>query len=78
MTAMLRVEPETRDKVLEVARTLGGLSVNATVQQLLAEHFQWQCILAVDTYAQEDPDGYADYVAELDEVGRGLDEPVRD
>lgn len=66
---MLRVSDEIRDRVLRVGQEeFGGASADETVRRLLDEHWQAKAIAAVQRYRDADPQGWADYIAEADEL----------
>jgi ABC-type taurine transport system substrate-binding protein len=78
MTVMMRVEPATRDRVMQVAKEdFGGVTADETLQKLLDEHWERKCVEAVERYAEDDPDGYADYLAEAEEWD-AISAPVTD
>lgn len=75
---MMRVSQETRDRVLRVAREdYGNASADETVRRLLDEHWQAKAIAAMDHFRAEDPEGWAEYLAEADARQSG-DAPVTD
>ncbi len=55
----------------------GGASAEETVRRLIDEHWQIAAIAAVDAYRYEDPDGWAAYLAEADELS-GTDVAIVD
>jgi hypothetical protein len=62
---MMRVSPETRERVLRVAaEDFGGVSADETVRRLLDEHWQRKAVAAMDRFRVQDPDGWAEYLAE--------------
>ncbi|MEH1012537.1 hypothetical protein V6U90_05360 [Micromonospora sp. CPCC 206060] len=68
MTTMMRVSPETRERVLQVAQEdFGGASADETVRRLLDEHWQAKAVAAMDHFRAEDPNGWAEYLAEADD-----------
>lgn len=74
---MLRVDEETRDQIMRVAQQdFGGVTADQALRRLLDEHWELSCLAAVEHYRTTDPDGYADYAAELARIERELDEPV--
>lgn len=78
MPAMLRVSDETREQVLRIGREeFGGASADETVRRLVDEHWQAAAIAAVRRYRESDPQGWADYLAEADELA-GADAPIGD
>lgn len=73
----LRVHPRIRDKVNALgAQEFGGASADQVIERLLADH---QRILILEAYDRlaADPEGWADYLAEIGEwdvaVADGLD-----
>jgi hypothetical protein len=55
-TMMMRVSPETRDRVLRVAaEDFGGVSAEEALRRLLDEHWQARCIAAVARDRAADP-----------------------
>ena len=66
---MLRVSDETRDRVLRIGREeFGGASADETIRRLIDEHWQAQAIAAVRRYQETDPHGWAEYLADADEM----------
>lgn len=75
---MLRVSDETRERVLRIGREeFGGASADETVRRLLDEHWQAAAIAAVHRYREADPQGWANYLAEADELAEA-DAPISD
>ncbi len=75
---MLRVSDETREKVQRLAREeFGGASADETIQRLLDEHWEAAALAAVERYRTENPQGWADYLAEADSSARA-EAPVTD
>lgn len=75
---MLRVSLETRDRVMRIARDeFGGATADETVRRLIDEHWRASAIAAVQRYRETDPQGWADYLAEADELA-GADAPITD
>ncbi|MGH7745149.1 MAG: hypothetical protein ACREQ5_10165 [Candidatus Dormibacteria bacterium] len=75
---MLRVSDETRERVLRIGRDeFGGASAEETVRRLVDEHWQATAIAAVHRYRESDPQGWADYLAEANEVAEA-DAPISD
>lgn len=75
---VLRVGDETRERVLRIGREeFGGASADETIRRLIDEHWQAAAIAAVRNYRENDPRGWADYVAEADEL-TGADAPITD
>lgn len=75
---MLRVSDDTRKRVLRIAREeFGGASADETVRRLMDEHWEAAAIAAVRQYRESDPQGWADYLAEADELA-GADAAVTD
>ena len=64
MAAMMRLTEGTRDRVLALAQELGTRSAEEAIVRLLDEHWDRQAIAAVEQWAQEDPDGWQEYVDE--------------
>lgn len=76
MTTMMRVSPETRARVLQVAaEDFDGASADETVRRLLDEHWQAKAIAAMDRFRAEDPEGWAEYLADA-ESWSAADEPI--
>ncbi|MFG2039434.1 hypothetical protein [Dactylosporangium sp. NPDC048998] len=70
-SVMIRVDESTRDDLTRVAtEDLGGASADEAIRRLLAEHWQMKAIAAVDVYRANDPEGWAEYVAEADRDDR--------
>lgn len=66
---MLRVSDETRQRVQRLAREeFGGASADETVRRLLDEHWEAAALAAVDQYRANNPDGWADYLAEAEDL----------
>lgn len=75
---MLRVSDETRRRVQRIGREeFGGASADETVRRLVDEHWRAAALAAVDRYRTSDPQGWADYLAEADELA-GADDPIGD
>jgi hypothetical protein len=75
---MLRVSDDTRKRVLRIGREeFGGASADETVRRLVDEHWQAAVVAAVQSYRDDDPQGWADYLAEADELV-GADAPISD
>lgn len=75
---MLRVSDETREQVLRIGRDeFGGASAEETVRRLVDEHWRATAIAFVRHYRETDPQGWADYLAEADELA-GADAPISD
>ena len=75
---MLRVSGETRDKVMELSRDdFGGVSADETIRRLIDEHWQAKAIAAVRRVRDEDPVGWASYLAEAEDMA-GADAAVSD
>lgn len=75
---MLRVTDETREKVLRIGREeFGGASADETIRRLIDEHWKSRAVAAMSSYRQEDPQGWADYLAEAEDLS-GADCPVTD
>ena len=55
----------------------GGASADETVRRLIDEHWQARAVQAVVEYRHADPQGWAQYLAEADELA-GADAPVTD
>lgn len=73
----LRMQPATRDKVNALAADeFNGASADKVIDRLLADHQKIKVLEAYDRLAP-DPEGWRDYLAELDEweptAGDGLD-----
>lgn len=75
---MLRVSEETRERVQRLARDeFGGVSADEAIRRLLDEHWDSAAIAAVQHYRTADPQGWADYVADADELA-AADAPITD
>ncbi len=73
---MLRVSDETREQVLRIGREeFGGASADETIRRLIDEHWKARALAAVQYYRQSDPQGWADYLAQAEELA-GADAPV--
>ncbi|WP_239313952.1 MULTISPECIES: hypothetical protein [unclassified Frankia] len=67
MTTMMRVSPETRDRVLRVAtEDFMGATADEAVRRLLDEHWQLKAVAVMDRFRVQDPDGWADYLVEAE------------
>ncbi len=55
----------------------GGASADETVRRLVDEHWRANAVAAVARYRESDPQGWADYLAEADELA-GADAPIGD
>ncbi|WP_432983354.1 hypothetical protein [Dactylosporangium sp. CA-233914] len=65
------MDETTRDDLTRVAsEDLGGASADEAIRRLLAEHWQMKAIAALDAYRANDPEGWAEYVAEADQEDR--------
>lgn len=68
---MLRVSEETKQRVQQIGRDdFGGASVEETLRRLIDEHWQAAAIAAVTAYRESDPQGWAEYIDEADELSR--------
>lgn len=66
---MLRVSDETRERVMRIGREeFDGASADETVRRLIDEHWQAQAVAAVRHYREADPQGWAQYLAEAEEL----------
>jgi hypothetical protein len=75
---MLRVSDQTREEVLRIGREdFGGVSADEAVRRLVEEHWQAKAIAAVERFREEDPEGWAEYLAEADQLA-SADAPVTD
>ena len=75
---MLRVSDETRKQVQRLAREeFGGASADETIRRLLDEHWKATALAAVERYRTDNPQGWADYLAEAEELA-GPDAPITD
>lgn len=62
---MLRVSDETRERILRIGRDeFGGASADETIRRLIDEHWRANAVAAVRRYREDDPAGWADYIAE--------------
>lgn len=74
----MRVSDETRERVLQIGREeFGGASADETVRRLIDEHWRAAVVAAVQRYRESDPEGWADYLAEADELA-AADAPIGD
>ena len=65
---MMRVRSTTRDKVMKIAaEDFDGATADETLQRLIDEHWERKALAAMDRFRREDPDGYADYLHEMNE-----------
>ena len=65
MTTMMRVTPQTRERVLRTAaEDYGGASADETIRRLLDEHWQAKAIAAMDRFRADNPQGWTEYLAE--------------
>ncbi|MGB3184609.1 MAG: hypothetical protein WBG36_00225 [Ornithinimicrobium sp.] len=75
---MLRVSDETRERVQRLAREeFGGVSANDAIQRLLDEHWEAAALAAVERYRGDDPQGWANYLAEAEALS-AADAPLTD
>jgi hypothetical protein len=78
MDSMLRVSDETRERILRIGREeFGGASADVTVRRLIDEHWQARAVAAVRRYRETDPQGWAEYLAEAEELA-GAEAPITD
>lgn len=76
--SMLRVSDETRDEILRIGRDdFGGVSADEAVRRLINEHWQAKAVAVVQRFREEDPRGWADYLAEADDLA-GADAAITD
>ena len=69
---------ETRQRVQRLAREeFGGASADEAIRRLLDEHWESAALAAVERYRMENPQGWADYLAEADELS-AADAPITD
>lgn len=69
---MLRVSEEARQRVQRIGQEeFGGASADETVRRLIDEHWRATAVAAVHQYRESDPQGWADYLAEADELAAG-------
>ena len=67
---------ETREQVLRIGREdFGGASADETIRRLIDEHWKSRALAAVRSYRQDDPQGWADYLAEAEEFA-AADAPI--
>ena len=65
---MMRVSPETRERVLKVAaEDFGGATVDEAVRRLLDIYWETKAVSAMREFRLEDPVGWHEYLAEADE-----------
>lgn len=75
---MLRVSDETREQLKRLARDeFGGASADETIRRLLNEHWEAAALAAVERYRTDDPQGWADYIADAAELALA-DAPITD
>lgn len=75
---MLRVSDETRQRVQRLAREeFGGVSADETIRRLLDEHWEAAALVAVERYRTQNPQGWADYLTEAEELS-AADAPITD
>jgi hypothetical protein len=75
---VLRVSDQTRERVLRLGREeFDGASADETVRRLIDEHWQAKAVAAVVQYRHADPQGWAEYLAEADEL-EAADAPITD
>lgn len=68
----------TRQRVQQVARDdYGGTSADEAIRRLLDEHWMQQAIADVEDYRVNNPQGWADYLREADELAQA-DAPITD
>lgn len=68
---MIRVSEATRDAINEVSkRDFDGATVDETLQSLLREHFWAETIAAVERFAREHPEEWAEDIAESERMDR--------
>ncbi len=64
---MMRVAPETRERLMKVAaEDFGGVTADEAVVRLLDIYWQTRCVAAVDDYFQHNPEGWAEYLYEAE------------
>ncbi|MCV6984155.1 hypothetical protein H7H78_01405 [Mycobacterium shinjukuense] len=69
---------ETRERVLRIGREeFGGASADETVRRLIDEHWQAKAIAAMRRYRETDPQGWAQYLAEAEELA-SAEAPITD
>lgn len=75
---MLRVSDETRERVQRLAREeFAGASADETIRRLLDEHWEAAALAGVERYRVDDPQGWADYLAEAEDLA-AADAPPTD
>ncbi|MGH3504427.1 MAG: hypothetical protein ACRDQA_26545 [Nocardioidaceae bacterium] len=75
---MLRVSDETRERVQQIAHDdFGGASADEAIRRLLDEHWMQQAIADVEDYRATNPQGWADYLRDADELSQA-DAPITD
>lgn len=75
---MLRVSDETRLRVQRLAaEEFGGATADEAIRRLLDEHWEAAALAAVERYRVNDPQGWADYLAEGAELA-AADAPITD
>jgi hypothetical protein len=66
---MLRVSDETRRAVQRIGREeFDGASADQTVRRLVEEHWQARAVAAVRRYRETDPQGWAEYLSQAEEL----------
>ena len=77
MSTTIRVEPETHESILRLARDdYGGVTADEALRLLVIEHRQRRAIEAWDRFREERPDEWQQYVAESDEMDRSAALPI--
>jgi len=75
---MLRVSDETRETVLRIGREeFGGASADETIRRLIDEHWKSRALAAVHHYRQADPEGWAEYLSQAEDLSVA-DAPIAD
>jgi hypothetical protein len=76
--SILQVSDETRDRLLRIGREeFGGASADETVRRLIDEHWQARAVAAVHHHRETNPQGWAQYLAQADEMA-DAEAPVTD
>lgn len=75
---MIRVSKRTRDVIMKIAEhDYGGVTADEALWRLTREHWRRRTIAAVDSYREQDPDGWADYLSDGTDLDQ-LSAPVTD
>ncbi len=71
MATTIRVDSETHENILRVARDdFGGVTADEALRLLILEHRQRHAIEAWDRFREERPEDWEQYLAESDALDR--------